>query len=148
MNKLLLATTVVLAIAFPEFGFTGNRERPEQNAKPSGPEFASITERQLMDDIKVLSSDEFEGRAPGTHGEELSIKYVADQFGKAGLEPGNTDGSYFQNVPLVGITASNDRDLIFKAAGSELRLKFSDDYVAWTERVRPEARIDSDLVFV
>src|SRR5262249_37370648 len=148
MNKLLLATTVVLAIAFPQLGFTGNRERPAQNAKPSGPAFASITEKELMDDIKVLSSDEFEGRAPGTHGEELSIKYVADQFKKAGLEPGNTDGSYFQNVPLVGITASNDRDLLFKTGSGDLKLKFSDDYVAWTERVRLEARIDSDLVFV
>src|SRR5262249_383034 len=132
----------------PQFCLSGNQERPAQGGKTASPAFASITEKALMDDIKVLSSDEFEGRAPGTRGEELSIKYVADQFKKAGLEPGNTDGSYFQNVPLVGITASNDRDLIFKAAGSELRLKFSDDYVAWTERVRPEARIDSDLVFV
>ena len=53
---------------------------------------------------KKLSSDEFEGRAPGTKGEELSVTYLADEFKKAGLKPGNTDGTYFQNVPLVGIT--------------------------------------------
>jgi len=148
MNKLLLAAAVVLAIAIPQFALTDNRERPAQVGKPSGPAFTAITEKGLMDDIKVLASDEFEGRAPGTHGEELSVKYIADQFRKAGLEPGNTDGSYFQNVPLVGITASNDRDLLLKTRSSDLKLKFGDDYVAWTERVRPEARIDSDLVFV
>src|SRR5215469_15201109 len=148
MNKLLLALAVVLAIAIPQFGLTANRERPAQGGKPSGSAFTSITEKGLMEDIKVLSSDEFEGRDPGTHCEELSIKYVTDQFKKAGLEPGNTDGSYFQNVPLVGITATGDRDLLFKTAAGDLKLKFGDDYVAWSERVRPEARIDADLVFV
>jgi Zn-dependent M28 family amino/carboxypeptidase len=101
-----------------------------------------------MDDIKTLSSDEFEGRAPGTRGEELSINYVADQFKKVGLQPGNTDGTYFQKVPLVGITASKDRDLLFKTHTNALKLKFGDDYVAWTERVQAETKIDSDLVFV
>ncbi len=53
---------------------------------------------------KVLSSDEFEGRAPGTKGEELTVDYLVDQFKKIGLKPGNTDGTYIQKVPLVGIT--------------------------------------------
>src|SRR4051812_25925179 len=59
---------------------------------------------QLLAHTKKLSSDEFEGRAPGTKGEELAVNYLADQFRKAGLKPGNTDGTYFQPVPLVGIT--------------------------------------------
>jgi hypothetical protein len=53
---------------------------------------------------KVLSSDEFEGRAPGTVGEERTVAFLVDQFKKAGLKPGNTDGTYIQKVPLVGIT--------------------------------------------
>src|SRR6185436_3267523 len=44
----------------------------------------------LLAHTKTLSSDEFEGRAPGTKGEELSVTYLADQFKKAGLKPGNT----------------------------------------------------------
>src|SRR5712672_697188 len=58
----------------------------------------------LLAHTKVLSSDEYEGRAPGSKGEELSVTYIADQFKKVGLKPGNTDGTYFQKVPLVGIT--------------------------------------------
>ena len=53
---------------------------------------------------KTLSSDEFEGRGPGTKGEELTVAYLIDQFKKIGLKPGNTDGTYIQKVPLVGIT--------------------------------------------
>src|SRR3954469_3830994 len=49
---------------------------------------------------KKLSSDEFEGRAPGTKGEELTVRYLVDEFKKIGLKPGNTDGTYMQKVPL------------------------------------------------
>ena len=53
---------------------------------------------------KTLSSDEFEGRLPGTQGRRADRRYLVDQFKKAGLKPGNTDGTYIQKVPLVGIT--------------------------------------------
>src|SRR4051794_7795271 len=62
-----------------------------------------ITPDGLLSHIKTLASDEFEGRAPGSKGEELSIKYIAEQFKAAGLQPGNPDNSYFQEVPLAGI---------------------------------------------
>jgi Zn-dependent M28 family amino/carboxypeptidase len=140
-----VAVAAMMVITLPMAGLTADGYRAAQS---SGPDFAAITAKGLMDRIRTLSSDEFEGRAPGTHGEDLSINYVADQFKKAGLEPGNTDGTYFQKVPLVGITASKNRDLQFKTASDSLNLKFGDDYVAWTERVRPETKIDSDLVFV
>src|SRR3954452_8336313 len=60
----------------------------------------------LLQHTRTLSSDQYEGRAPGTKGEELAVTYLGDQFQKAGLKPGNTDGTYFQKVPLVGITAA------------------------------------------
>src|SRR4051795_6459089 len=58
----------------------------------------------VLQHTRVLSSDQYEGRAPGTKGEDLSVKYLEDQFQQAGLKPGNTDGTYVQKVPLVGIT--------------------------------------------
>ena len=102
----------------------------------------------LLAHTKVLSSDEFEGRAPGTKGEELSVTYLADQFKKAGLKPGNTDGTYFQKVPLVGITPT-PAPLVFKKGAQEQTLKWKDDVVAWTKHVAPSAAIEnSELVFV
>src|SRR5436190_9486893 len=102
----------------------------------------------LLTHVKTLSSDEFEGRAPGTKGEELSVTYLADQFKKVGLKPGNTDGTYFQKVPLVGITAA-PAPLVFKKGAEQHTLKWKDDVVAWTKHVAPSASVEnSELVFV
>src|ERR1051325_7449018 len=70
------------------------------------PALETITPDGLLAHIKVLASDEFEGRAPGSKGEELSVKYISDQFKKIGLKPGNPDGTYVQEVPLAGIKAN------------------------------------------
>src|SRR6516165_10968598 len=56
---------------------------------------------KVLEHTKVLSSDEYQGRAPGTKGEDLTVAYVEDQFRKIGLKPGNADGTYIQKVPLV-----------------------------------------------
>jgi len=97
---------------------------------------------------KALSSDEFEGRLPGTKGEQLTVAYLVDQFKKAGLKPGNADGTYIQKVPLVGITP-DPAPLIVKKGRQEQTAKWSDDVVAWTRHVAPTAAIaDSELVFV
>jgi Zn-dependent M28 family amino/carboxypeptidase len=97
---------------------------------------------------RKLSSDQFEGRAPGTKGEELTVRYLADQFQAAGLKPANTDGSYYQPVPLVGITPT-PAPLVFRKGGQEQTLRWKDDVVAWTKHVAPSASLrDSELVFV
>jgi Zn-dependent M28 family amino/carboxypeptidase len=103
---------------------------------------------QLLAHTKKLSSDEFEGRAPGTKGEDLAVNYLADQFKAAGLKPGNTDGSYFQPVPLVGITPT-PAPLVFRRGGQAQTLAWKDDVVAWTKHVADSASLqDSEVVFV
>src|SRR2546430_8375304 len=77
-------------------------DKPEEKLKPA---LDAITPDGMLAHIKMLASDEFEGRGPGTKGEELSINYIADQFKKLGLKPGNPDGSFMQEVPLAGITS-------------------------------------------
>jgi Zn-dependent M28 family amino/carboxypeptidase len=102
----------------------------------------------MLAHTKILSSDEYEGRGPGTKGEQLAVTYIADQFKKAGLQPGNNDGSYFQKVPLVGITAK-PAPLVFSKGGQRQTLKWKDDVVAWTKHVAPSASINnSEVVFV
>ena len=61
---------------------------------------ATISPADLLERIRVLSSDDFEGRAPGTHGEEVTLDYLVREFKALGLAPGNPDGSYLQDVPL------------------------------------------------
>src|SRR5437867_207513 len=102
----------------------------------------------LLAHTKMLSSDAFEGRAPGTRGEDLSVAYLADQFTKLGLKPGNTDGTYMQKVPLVGITPA-PAPLVFKKGALHQTLKWKDDVVAWTKHVASSASLDnSEMIFV
>jgi Zn-dependent M28 family amino/carboxypeptidase len=108
----------------------------------------AIDNALLLADTKTLSSDQFEGRAPGTKGEELTVTYLADQFQKVGLRPGNSDGTFFQKVPLVGITPT-PAPMVFTKGDQSTTLKWKDDVVAWTKHVAPSASLDnSELVFV
>ncbi len=111
------------------------------------PALEAITPDGLLAHIKVLASDEFEGRAPGTKGEELSVKYITDQFKKIGLKPGNPDGTYTQEVPLAGI--KGEPKMSFAVGDKITELKYPDDFVASSARLGPEIRVDnSDVVFV
>jgi Zn-dependent M28 family amino/carboxypeptidase len=111
------------------------------------PALEAITPDGLLAHIKVLASDEYEGRAPGTKGEELSVKYISDQFKQIGLKPGNPDGTYTQEVPLVGI--KSEPRMSFIIGDKTTDLKYPDDFVASSARLQPEIKIDkSDVVFV
>ncbi len=115
---------------------------------PPAAALASFSGDRILNHIRVLSSDEFEGRGPGSKGEQLTIKYLEDQYRAAGLEPGNPDGTYLQNVPLVGITADNSMKLKLTGHGKSLEPKYEDDYLAWSKRVTETSSVDADLVFV
>src|SRR5881275_2441252 len=111
------------------------------------PALEAITPDGLLAHIKVLASDEFEGRSPGTKGEELSVKYITDQFKKIGLKPGNPDGTYTQEVPLAGI--QSEPRMSFVIGDKTMDLKYPDNFVASSARLQPEIKIEkSDLVFV
>src|SRR3979411_2313837 len=96
MKTLCLSCVLLLAISVSLLA----ADKPAEKLKPA---LDVITPDALLAHIKTLASDEFEGRSPGTKGEELSIKYISDQFRSIGLKPGNPDGSFFQEVPLAGI---------------------------------------------
>jgi Zn-dependent M28 family amino/carboxypeptidase len=103
---------------------------------------------RMLADIKTLSSDEFEGRAPGSKGEELTVKFLQDAFTTIGLRPGNTDGTFVQALPLVGITATNTRPLTISGHGKKATFKWRDELVAWTKRVADTASLEnSEMIF-
>lgn len=98
--------------------------------------------------LRVLSTDEFEGRAPGTRGEELTIDYVTAEFERLGVEPVN-DGSYLQAVPLVRIDPTQVTDLTLHHQGNDSTLSYRDEMMVWTPRVVEQVSLDSsDMVFV
>jgi Zn-dependent M28 family amino/carboxypeptidase len=110
---------------------------------------ATTTDTVLAADIKqhiaVLANDSLQGRRPFTVGEDKTIAYIAAQFKKLGLEPGN-NGSYFQDVPMVEIKAdAGDMQVSSKTA---LTLKPGVDFVASTRREVAAVNLkNSPLVF-
>ncbi len=137
----LIAVALLLAVAPAA---TRSRRAPAR-----GPSFPSIDANALLQHIKVLSSDQFEGRLPGSRGEDLTVNYIADQFKKVGLRSGNSDGTYFQKVPLVGMTPEASMTLTLKKGSVRRPLKYLDDFVAWTRREVADTRLnDSPIVFV
>ncbi|HEX7050326.1 MAG TPA: M28 family peptidase [Longimicrobiales bacterium] len=142
-SRWLTATALVLAAC----GNAG--QQTGQGALPADAQAAaeSITADGLLEHINVLAADEFEGRAPGTHGEELTVAYLTEQFKAMGLAPGNPNGTYTQDVPLVGVTTRSEGS--FKVGGKTISLSFPEDYVAVSYRSTPKVDVEnSELVFV
>ncbi|WP_066801526.1 M28 family peptidase [Sphingomonas soli] len=115
----------------------------------SGAASAQAISLDTMKDVtKTLSSDAFEGRAPTTPAEEKTVNYIVERFKKAGLQPGNK-GSWFQDVPLVELTAKNVSNLVFSGGKTPVSLAYRTDMVVNTYRVVPNIALkDSDVVFV
>src|SRR5580658_3857933 len=112
------------------------------------PPSADIDETGYRDGVRILASDDFEGRRPGTRGEEKTVAYLAERFRKLGLKPGNGD-SYLQQVPLVEIDPAGDANLVITGRGGTKSLEYARDMVIWTKREVPEAALrQTDLVFV
>jgi Zn-dependent M28 family amino/carboxypeptidase len=118
--------------------------------KPSPPDAAvrAVTGAAILKHIQVLASDEFEGRAPGSKGEERTLRYLEEQFRTFGLEPGHPDGTYLQKVPLVGITADPSMKLTLSGRGRRLQPKFGPEFVAWSKRVTDSVSIENaEMIF-
>lgn len=104
---------------------------------------------RVLADITRLASDEFQGRAPGGEGERLTVDYLTTQFKAAGLEPGNPDGTFVQQVPLVGLRPMVTSPFTVKQGGKSRTLRVLGDVVPFSTRVTEEVSLtDSEMVFV
>ncbi len=99
--------------------------------------------------VATLSSDEYEGRAPGSAGEDKTVEYIKAQYERIGLKPGGENDTFFQTVPMVETTADESTVLKLDSGGGVRDLKFGSDFVLATRTGKPEiAAKDSELVFV
>lgn len=98
--------------------------------------------------LETISSDEFEGRAPGTRGEELTIEYITDIFRDLGIQS-LTNSDYTQAVPLVRIAPSRVTDMALSHNGEESSLEYRTEMMGWTNRVVDSINVEnSEMVFV
>ncbi len=105
-------------------------------------------ESDLHTHIAVLADDRYEGREPGTAGEEKTVAYISREFDKLGLKPAN-DGDWFQLVPISSVTTSPDAVLALRGDGFSADLVYGRDMVVSTQRQVPSTALkNSELVFV
>jgi Zn-dependent M28 family amino/carboxypeptidase len=112
-------------------------------------EVPALSEATMKDVTRELSLDSYEGRAPGSVGEEKTVAYLISKYKAAGLEPGNS-GSWTQDVPLIEITAKNVSALtIADRSGKAMSFAYGNEYVIGSYRETPKTDIkQSEMVFV
>jgi Zn-dependent M28 family amino/carboxypeptidase len=146
----LLSLTLLSLLAL---GACKKIDGPDASALPNV-DVPELSEETMKGVTKELSSDAFEGRAPGTAGEEKTVALMIEKFKAAGLSPGNPsskkDGGWTQDVPLVEIVGRNFSPLTVTGKdGKTQSFAYGDQYVAGTYQEQTKIDIkESDVVFV
>jgi Zn-dependent M28 family amino/carboxypeptidase len=107
-----------------------------------------ISGEKIRAHVKYLASDELEGRGVGTRGEKLATEYIASQLKLEGLNPGGDDGTYYQGVPLVGVTTLPDATLAISGSNGTVPLSPVKDYVGTASSQQAQNDFDAEAVFV
>ena len=137
---MIVRSLLVLAAAFAVSGCTTTADTSGTTPQMSLPTLQRVTQQ--------LSSDAFEGRAPGTEGETRTVELLAREFERAGLSPGN-NGSWFQDVPLVEIAAQGNPQLRITGGRQPISFNYRTDFVGASYRAQPRVEVsNSDIVFV
>ena len=126
------------------------RSKKYTGALPSGAMSAmhGVDDGRIKADIRFLSSDVLESRGTGARGGDIAAHYIASQFEEAGLKPLGAKGTYFQEVPMVGITTMPESTLVLTTPKQSLNLKQWDECVITDETGKPRNEVGSDLIFV
>jgi Zn-dependent M28 family amino/carboxypeptidase len=114
------------------------------------PPAARHVDIQRMSEVtRVLASDAFQGRAPGTPGEEKTVSYLIAQFEAAGLEPAGENGGWTQEVPMIHTQLKAPVNVTVNEAGQTTPLRFPDDIYLGTSRAVDRVAIaNAPMVFV
>ena len=108
-----------------------------------------VSTDRLRASVKYLASDELEGRGVGTNGEKLATNYIATQLQAENLKPAGDQGTYFQAVPLVGVTTRPQANLkVSPAKGSPFTLNFVTDFIGAPGSQKAVNQFDADAIFV
>jgi Zn-dependent M28 family amino/carboxypeptidase len=108
-----------------------------------------VDTKRMSEITRVLASDDFEGRAPGTPGEEKTIPFLVEQFKSAGLEPAGENGGWTQTVPMIHTQLKAGVNLNVSQAGQTVPLNVPNDVYLGTVRPVDRVRIENaPMVFV
>src|SRR5215472_2581160 len=104
---------------------------------------ADISGQRIRYHVKFLASDLLEGRGVGVRGGELATEYIATEFALAGLKPAGDNGTFFQQVPLIGIETEKSAQLSAAGRGQTVEFRWLDEFVGASQTQTPETRFDA-----
>lgn len=146
IKRAIAISMAALALAGCDAMMGGEDAAPELDIPEV--EAGDISQATMVDITRELSSDEFEGRMPGTAGEEKTVALLTERFKAAGLQPGN-NGSWVQDVPLVEVTGKNFAPLTITNGTRDFALDFGSEWVGVTYQEEARTQLaNSEMVFV
>jgi len=153
MHRLRSFIALTCLAALPVLGASKSASTPSKDSAPAAVKrgMSLLNGKAMAAHDQFLASDLLEGRGPGTRGDEIAQQYIAAQFEAYGLQPAGDNGTYYQNVPLLGIATDRDKtSLTFTKNGAPIgsALKFGDQIVGQNQTQTENDTLDSELVFV
>src|SRR5882724_152216 len=153
---LALAAVAVLPVIAATSTAAKKTTKESSAPAPVAQGMSNLSAKALAAHDQFLASDQLEGRGPGTRGDEIAQQYIAAQFESYGLQPAGDNGTYYQNVPLIGIATDREKtSLAFTKGGSPIggtssggALKFGEQVVGQNQSQFESDTLDSDVVFV
>jgi Zn-dependent M28 family amino/carboxypeptidase len=109
---------------------------------------SEISGERIRAHVRFLSSDLLEGRGTGTRGGDLAAEYIASQFALIGAKPAGDAGTYFQKVPLLGVTTLPSATLAAQGGGKSESFAWLNDFVGVTQQQKADAQVDAEAIFV
>jgi Zn-dependent M28 family amino/carboxypeptidase len=136
MRKMGIVIAVALAFGMG-IAFADKTDAPQADAQ------------KIRASVKYLSSNQLEGRGTGQPGGDRAADWIAEQFKKYGLKPAGENGTYFQNVPMVGVkTLPTSTFELLVSDYNSMPLKLADDIVTDNQTQTESADVDAPIVFV
>ncbi len=127
----------------------GNRAAGQGKESAGPAALPQIDKEKIRAHVKYLSSDELEGRGTGQRGGEIAADYIGKQFASYGLKPAGDNGTFFQEVPMVGVKTLPESTFKFtEASGKSFEAKNLTEIVTNNESQTETADIDAPIVFV
>jgi Zn-dependent M28 family amino/carboxypeptidase len=147
MTSTMVLAVVLVALAQPVIA--QRADSPGRRVQTTTPAVSErISEREIDADLRFLSSDLLEGRAPGTRGGQITEQYIASQLMAAGVRPAGEVGTYFQKVP-IDVVSTDARSVEVRTSGKvDAQLRFPEDLVVWAGSAQPNSAVNAEVVFV
>ena len=154
MRKRFLVLIVACSVLAVPFAVANSPRKSSNSASAHLSSIAiaaleKINPERIRANVRFLSHDLLEGRGTGQRGGDIAAEYIATQFWLEGLKAGGDNGTFFQKVPLVGITPAPQTTFeLVPAKGESTRLKPLDEYVAYDQTQQPSSDINAEIVYV